>query len=109
MNLEYTDKGKFVPETQALIQDLKAEAVLIMVLGSETRGSGACCELRTMHPEHVGWAIVDQLRSLADSLAGDLERGALEKAEVIEHDTNGHKQEVNQYRARSIRPGELEP
>lgn len=105
MNLEYTPDGTFVPETKRLIEELQADAVLVLVFGSRTKGSGACCEMRAKDPERLGWIIVGQLQALAESLGDDLLRGKLEDAEVPD-DQDRHKQEKQQYRARSLRPGE---
>lgn len=104
MKLEYNEEGKFVPETERLVDELKADAVLILVFGSRLKGSGACCEMRVKDPQKLGWIIVEQLRELAFSIEADLDRGALK--EVKESDQDGHEQEKLKHPKRGIRPGQ---
>jgi hypothetical protein len=108
MKLEYTDKGKFVAETQKLIEELEADAVMLLVFGSRTKGSGACCEMRVNDPARLALIVVQELRALADSIEADVTQGALDKAEVPS-DQNGHKQTELKHPARSLRPGQPSP
>jgi hypothetical protein len=74
MDLNYTTEGKFVPETEQLVDELGADAVLLVVFGS-AKGSGCCCEMRTARPKWLALEIARTLRELADSIERDLEEG----------------------------------
>jgi hypothetical protein len=107
MKLEYSATGKFVPEAQRLIEDLEADAVMILVFGSNSKGSGACCEMRVDDPVHLGRIMVTELRRLADSIQDDLNHGALAGKEA--NDQNGHEQAELKHSERHLRPGQPKP
>jgi hypothetical protein len=75
MDLNYTASGKFVSETADLVEELEADAVVLLVFGSATKGSGCCCEMRTSKPRRLALEIVGTLRDLADSIERDLKKG----------------------------------
>lgn len=107
MKLEYTAQGKFVPETQELAEKFQADAVMLIVFGSRTKGSGACCEMRVEDPEGLAWVMVEQLHELAYSIEADI-KGLAKKAEV-KSDKNGHEQTELEHPSGDIRPGEPVP
>jgi hypothetical protein len=75
MDLNYTTQGKFVPMTEQLVDELEADAVLLVVFGSATKGSGVCCEMRTARPKWLALEIARTLRELAESIEIDLKKG----------------------------------
>jgi hypothetical protein len=78
MDLNYTTQGKFVPITEQVVDELEADAVLLVVFGSATKGSGCCCEMRTARPQRLALEIARTLREIADSIERDLEKGTYE-------------------------------
>ena len=72
MDIEYSTTGKFIEETSALVEELEADAVMIFVFGSRTKGSGCCCDMRVHDPRRMGRAMIQTLRDMADAMEQDL-------------------------------------
>lgn len=92
MNLEYNPtSGKFAEETARLCQQLGADAVMLIVFGSNS-GSGCCCNIEPMQHERQQWLageMVKQLRNIAEALEGDLTGKSFPP-----DDSNQHKQTI---------------
>lgn len=92
MDIEYEIKGHFVPETNKLVEELEADAVMLFVFGSRTKQrSGCCCEMRctqeNMAP--IGWSMIECLRDMADAMERDLKAGRM-RSVPVDGDYNEH-------------------